>query len=46
MYVAFTTNLSSVVLFLPIFFLKRGTTIRGGGRSLAILALKFRSQPV
>jgi hypothetical protein len=44
MYVVFT-SLSCVVLFLPIFLLKRGT-IGGGVRSLAILTLKCRSQPV
>jgi hypothetical protein len=31
---------SCVVLFLQIFFLKQGTTIGGGGRSLAVLTLK------
>jgi hypothetical protein len=46
MHVAFTTNLSDVLLFLPIFCLKGGTTIGGGGRSLAVLTLKSKSQPV
>jgi hypothetical protein len=44
--VAFTTNLRGAVLFLPIFLLKARYDDMRDGKSLAVLTLKSRSQPV